>query len=118
MGAGQGGGKQGLAMSSPTPTAGPKREMKLLSMGLPRSGTASITRALTILGFEDVHHGIKYSSRQRDWQILNRAADATFSNLPTYTGVPFTRAQWDELFGAHDATTDMAACFGMTLVDA
>ncbi|EJD54839.1 hypothetical protein AURDEDRAFT_51345 [Auricularia subglabra TFB-10046 SS5] len=93
----------------------PKRDMKLLSLGLPRSGTASMTQALTMLGFEDVHHGVKYGGRKRDWEILDRAADATFPNLPTYTGKPFTREEWDELYAEHDAATDLAAFFGATL---
>lgn len=103
-------------MSAPTAGVARKREMKLLSLGLPRSGTSSITQALSMLGFDDVHHGVKYSWRRKDWEILGRAADATFANLPTYTGVPFTRAQWDELYGEHDAAADVAAFFGTTLV--
>ncbi|EJD48130.1 hypothetical protein AURDEDRAFT_61312 [Auricularia subglabra TFB-10046 SS5] len=103
-------------MSASSPRGVRKREMKLLSLGLPRSGTASMTEALTMLGFEDVHHGVKYALRKKDWEIFSQAADATFPNLPTYTGVPFTRAQWDELYGEHDAAADVCAFFGTTLI--
>ncbi|EJD54838.1 hypothetical protein AURDEDRAFT_52233 [Auricularia subglabra TFB-10046 SS5] len=102
-------------MSSPTSAARPKSEMKVLALGLPRSGTASITQALTMLGYENVHHGLKFLDRQNDWIVLSRAADATFPNLSTYTGVPFTRAQWDDLYGEHDAAADVSAFFGATL---
>lgn len=94
----------------------PKREMKVLALGLPRTGSASIADALTILGYKDVHHGIKAIDSLEDWKVLNRAADATFPVLPTYTGKPFTRDEWDELYGSCEAGTDMAALFATQLV--
>ncbi|KAF7546989.1 hypothetical protein G7046_g9144 [Stylonectria norvegica] len=95
-----------------------KRQMKVLSLGLPRTGTASIAEALTVLGYEDVYHGIKAIDRNEDWAIMNRAADASFPVLPTYTGTPFTRKQWDELFGSCEATTDVASVFAPQLIAA
>ncbi|KAH6879410.1 hypothetical protein B0T10DRAFT_412963 [Thelonectria olida] len=94
----------------------PKREMKVLALGLPLSGSASIAEALTILGYKDVHHGIKAIDSVDDWKVINRAADATFPVLPTYTGKPFTRDEWDELYGPYDAGTDMAALFATQLI--
>lgn len=92
--------------------------MKVIAPGLPRTGSTSIAEALTILGFKNVHHCSKAINRQADWQVLNRAADATFSCLPTYTGVPFTRENWDELYGDCEATTDAASMFGPELIAA
>lgn len=93
----------------------PKREMKVLALGLPRTGSASIADALTILGYENVHHGIKAIDSVEDWKVIHRAADATFPVLPTYTGKPFTRDEWDELYGPCEAGTDMAALFATQL---
>lgn len=96
----------------------PKCEMKVLALGLPRTGSASIAEALTILGYKNVHHGIKAIDDPDSWKVISRAADATFPVLPTYTGKPFTREQWDELYGTCEAGTDMAALFATQLVDA
>ncbi|CAI6090459.1 unnamed protein product [Clonostachys chloroleuca] len=94
----------------------PKREMKVLCLGLPRTGSTSIAEALTILGYQNVHHCSK--AAKDDWRVLNRAADATFACLPGYTGVPFTREEWDELYGPCEATTDAASMFGPQLIAA
>jgi hypothetical protein len=93
-----------------------KRDMKVLALGLPRTGSASIAEALTILGYKNVHHGIKAIDDPDSWKVLNRAADATFPVLPTYTGKPFTRAQWDDMYGSCEAATDMAALFAPQLI--
>lgn len=94
-----------------------RREMKVLAMGLPRTGSASMAKALEVLGFDDVYHGIKTIKSPRDWKILNRACDATFAHLPSYTGKPFSRDDWEELYGPYEATTDVAAVFGRHLVE-
>ncbi|KAH7114568.1 hypothetical protein B0J13DRAFT_393505, partial [Dactylonectria estremocensis] len=94
----------------------PKREMKVLALGLPRTGSASIADALTILGYENVHHGIRAIDSVDDWKVINRVADATFPVLPTYSGKPFSRDEWDELYGSCEAGTDMAALFATQLI--
>lgn len=92
--------------------------MKVLALGLPRTGTASIREALTILGYKDVYHGIKSIDNNADWAIFNCAADASFPNIPTYTGKPFTRDEWDELFGHCEGATDVASVFAPQLIEA
>lgn len=104
--------------STPSPPPGPQREMKVLALGLPRTGSTSIAEALTILGYKDVYHCTKAINSPRDWQILGRAADATFPCLPSYTGVPFTRHDWDELYAPCEGTTDAASMFGPSLLAA
>lgn len=94
----------------------PKREMKVLALGLPRTGSASIAEALEMLGYQNVHHGMKAIDKLDDWKVINRAADATFPVLPTYTGKTFSREEWDELYGTCEAGTDMAALFATQLV--
>ncbi|KAH7154671.1 P-loop containing nucleoside triphosphate hydrolase protein [Fusarium sp. MPI-SDFR-AT-0072] len=103
-------------MANSTAASKAKREMKVLALGLPRTGSASIAEALTILGYKGVHHGLKAIDSLDDWKVINRAADATFPVLPTYTGEPFTRDEWDELYGPCEAGTDMAALFATQLI--
>ncbi|KAI5459191.1 P-loop containing nucleoside triphosphate hydrolase protein [Mariannaea sp. PMI_226] len=96
----------------------PKRDLKVLSLGLPRTGSASLCEALTILGYKDVYHGLKAIGTNEDWVILNRAADASFPVLPTYTSKPFTRDEWDEVFGHCEGVTDIGAMFAPQLIEA
>ncbi|CEI68249.1 hypothetical protein FVEN_g11802 [Fusarium venenatum] len=97
-------------------TAKQMREMKVLSLGLPRTGSASMAEALTILGYKNVYHATQAINRPEDWEILERACDASFPNLPSYTGKPFTREEWDELWGHCEATTDVASIFAPQLI--
>ncbi|KAL6859863.1 hypothetical protein ACO1O0_003887 [Amphichorda felina] len=90
----------------------PHREMKVLSVGLPRTGSTSIAAALSILGYQGVYHTSKAMNRPGDWAILEAAADAT------YTGQPFTRADWDALYAPFEATTDAASMFAPELIRA
>lgn len=90
----------------------------ILCLGMARTGTASLTAALRILGFHNIHHGLEINEDDPQWIVLDREADATFPSLPTYTGKPFTRAEWDEVFGSYDAVTDIASFFGTSLIRA
>ncbi|KAI9148941.1 hypothetical protein HJFPF1_10985 [Paramyrothecium foliicola] len=98
--------------------AHPRREMKVLALGLFRTGSASIAKALETLGYQDVYHLLKCIESQDDFKILNRAADATFPTLATYTGKAFSRQEWDELFGSCEAATDVASFFALELIQA
>ncbi|KAK7225340.1 hypothetical protein V2G26_013343 [Clonostachys chloroleuca] len=98
--------------------ARPQLEMKVLAMGLPRTGSASLAEALEILGYDGVYHGVKAIDSPEDWKIFDRAADATFPVLPGYTGKGFTQEQWNELYAPYEATTDMASVFGTHLIKA
>ncbi|KAK4089377.1 uncharacterized protein PCL_11798 [Purpureocillium lilacinum] len=108
----------GAPRCSPQPT--PARPPPVLCLGMARTGTASLAEALRILGVGRVHHGLEIYQKEFNyqWRIINRAADATFPVLPTYTGKPFTREQWDEVFGDYDAVTDVASFYAMSLIHA
>ncbi|KAI8244004.1 hypothetical protein K4K57_012829 [Colletotrichum sp. SAR 10_99] len=106
-----------MATKSDAPAPQPK-EMKVLSLGMTRTGSASITQALTILGYDGVHHGIQAISSPREWTLFSAAADSTFPTLPTYTGAPFPRESWDSLFGKYEAVTDMGSFFAVQLIQA
>ncbi|KAK5994209.1 hypothetical protein PT974_07652 [Cladobotryum mycophilum] len=94
----------------------PQREMKVLALGLPRSGSASLAAALTILGYKDVYHALQAFDRPDTWEFFNCAADASYPSLPTYTGHAFTRQDWDELFGSCEVTTDAGAMFAPQMI--
>ncbi|OBS20443.1 hypothetical protein FPOA_06812 [Fusarium poae] len=97
------------------------RPPPLLFLGAARTGTASLMEALRILGLENVHHGWEVSERedqQWQWRIFDRAADATFPNIPTYNGKGFSRAEWDEVFGSYEAVSDVASFFAESLIPA
>jgi hypothetical protein len=81
--------------------------MQVLSLGLPRTGTASMARALTILGFGHVAHGFDLLDSEDYVRRWDRAVDA--KTRPD--AEPFTRADWDELLGSCGAVTDMPCAF-------
>ena len=83
-----------------------------------RVGSASITQALEILGYQDVHHGIKAISSPIEWELFSKACDSFYPSLPTYTGAPFTRADWGVIFGPYEAVTDMSSFFATQLIEA
>ncbi|KAL7935750.1 hypothetical protein V8C35DRAFT_333607 [Trichoderma chlorosporum] len=87
------------------------REMKILSLGLPRTGSMSMRKALEILGYKGIYHAIDHVDDAADWETFIRAVDASHPVSPTYTGKPFTRDNWDELFGPYEAATDVASLF-------
>ncbi|TWU70851.1 hypothetical protein ED733_002123 [Metarhizium rileyi] len=87
--------------------------MKVLSLGLPRTGSASIAKALKILGYESVCHGVDIIDTAPEvLRLFGRAADASFPVLPSYTGKPFAVKDWEELYWKYDASTDVAGLFG------
>ncbi|TLD04411.1 uncharacterized protein PgNI_12140 [Pyricularia grisea] len=96
----------------------PIKPVQILSMGLIRTGSASITQALTTLGYKNVHHGISAIADREKFALFSAAADAHFSTLPTYTGKAFSRADWDALFGDCEAVTDMGSFFAPHLIAA
>jgi hypothetical protein len=95
----------------------PSRDLKVLALGLPRTGTLSLAHALRMLGYNKVHHTIDHPEEET-WKNLSRAADATFSSLPTYTGSPFTKADWDAMYSGYEAVSECAALFSPQLIDA
>ncbi|KAF5627437.1 hypothetical protein F52700_8363 [Fusarium sp. NRRL 52700] len=104
-----------------TTSAKATRPPPILCIGAPRNGSASLMQALQILGYPNVHHGWEVAEREDlrwQWPIFDRACDATFTNLPSYNGKPFSRADWDEVFGEYDAVSDIAAFFAESLVPA
>ncbi|KAK8051551.1 hypothetical protein PG993_002936 [Apiospora rasikravindrae] len=94
------------------------KPMQVMSLGMTRTGSASITQALTILGYRSVHHGIQAISNPNDWAVFSSASDALFTALPSYNGKPFGRSDWDKVFGQCEAVTDMGSFFALPLIEA
>ncbi|KAK8059860.1 hypothetical protein PG996_009790 [Apiospora saccharicola] len=92
------------------------KPMQVMSLGMTRTGSASITQALTILGYRNVHHGIQAISNPNDWTVFSSASDAFFDTLPSYRGQPFGRFDWDKIFGRCEAVTDMGSFFALPLI--
>jgi hypothetical protein len=92
------------------------QEMKVLVLGLPRTGSASTAAALRILGYKNVHHGLDNIHNATDWRLFDLAADATFPALPSYSERALTQQDWDQAFGSCEAATDMASYFATQLV--
>lgn len=92
--------------------------MQVLSLGLPRTGSASLAEAFAILGYQGVFHGLNVLDDDDTYRKLGCAADATFPVLQSYTGVPYSNDDWNNLYGEYEVTTDMASFFAPQLIEA
>lgn len=99
----------------------PLERPPILCLGCARTGTASLMKALEILGFPNTHHGwdlCELDHLQWQWPLLDQANDATFPSLQTYHGKPFSRGDWDQVFGQYDAVSDVASFYAESLIPA
>ncbi|KAI2631853.1 P-loop containing nucleoside triphosphate hydrolase protein [Hypoxylon sp. NC1633] len=101
----------------------PDGPLRILSLGLPRTGSSSMAEALRILGFRRVHHGTEMILEGWDVTWVSRAAKAHFPSLSLsepgeHRCRPFTREEWDEIFGGFDAVTDYACMLALPLIAA
>ncbi|KAI7543863.1 hypothetical protein KC331_g7154 [Hortaea werneckii] len=96
--------------------AGRSRPMRVLNLGVFRTGTSSLREALSILGFQKVYHmSYVFQQKPSDSKIWLRAFDAKYRNL----GAPFSREDWDEILGDCDAVSDFpCAAFSEELIAA
>ena len=72
-----------------------KVPMRVLCLGLPRKGTASMQTALQMLGYNKTYHMLVVLYNPPDARMWLEAADAEFHGK----GKPFGREQWDQLLG-------------------
>ncbi|KAL2206564.1 hypothetical protein CC79DRAFT_1342975 [Sarocladium strictum] len=91
------------------------RQMKVISLSLPRSGTTSMQDALGALGYNVHHLGVNWYNFQGD-ELLNRCTNAHYDNLSSFTGKPWTAEEWDELLGPFDAVTDLSGTMPLTFI--
>ncbi|CAN8104759.1 unnamed protein product [Discula destructiva] len=103
------------------PIKGSNCPTQVLSLGMARTGTASMAAAYRILGYTNVWHPLQATRHKPLWRALDRASDATFPSLPGHDPVkqpPFTRAEWDEIWGPCEAITDICSFFAPQLIAA
>ncbi|RDW92234.1 hypothetical protein BP5796_01628 [Coleophoma crateriformis] len=89
--------------------------MKVLILGLGRTGTSSLREAMRQLGYEDTYHMMSCSIENPPDALLWRDAFAAkFDNGPA-----FTRKDWDQLLGHCMAVCDWpAVAFAEELIEA
>ncbi|KAF4969807.1 hypothetical protein FSARC_3032 [Fusarium sarcochroum] len=103
--------------------------LKIIHAGLYRTATGSMAKAYRILGY-NAQHALE-DLWNLPWVRLEQAAEATWphlANLPGYTfksedgtvrpRPPFTRADWQTIWGEFDVATDMASPFVLELIKA
>lgn len=98
--------------AAPSPSGGGGGEgLAVIHVALFRMATKSMAAAYSTLGYK-VHHGID-DILGNPWHLLEEAADATWPDAPgARPRPPFTRRDWDRLFGdEYDIATDMACPF-------
>jgi hypothetical protein len=79
--------------------------VKILALGMPRTGTGSIKLALEHLGYGPVHHGLDVINRPQEsiiWNELLRKKHFSQQKL--------SRTDLDLLFHGYAAVTDMCFC--------
>lgn len=82
-----------------------KREvpLKVICLGVSRTGTVSLRQALVTLGYKDVYHFASVlQENPRDAEMWTEAMNAKFKGK----GKEFEKADWDQLLGHCMATTD------------
>lgn len=82
--------------------------MQVLALGMPRTGTASVHAALTMLGYE-TYHGFRASARTRDYELWNPAYETKFLNTPSEACIEVNGTFFDKVLGDMNAVTDMPA---------
>ncbi|KAF2456050.1 hypothetical protein BDY21DRAFT_262209, partial [Lineolata rhizophorae] len=98
-----------------------KVPMEVLSLGLLRTGSASMSEALKILGYHHTYHGLDtlHAGTEgggrglRDWQYWDKARLATWHGHGK-----FDREEWDDFLGYCMAATDLASLFAVGLIRA
>jgi hypothetical protein len=102
--------------ASSTRRSGPP---SVIHAGLWRTGTASMCEAYSALGLRP-WHGLYLDKEETEiWHRFERAIDATLPQTPgARPQRPFTRADWDTIFGDYDVPTDWAGWFVEELAEA
>ncbi|KAH7157773.1 P-loop containing nucleoside triphosphate hydrolase protein [Dactylonectria estremocensis] len=86
--------------------------MQVLVLGLPRTGTQSLADALDLLGISPVYH-MREVGKHGHAELWMAALEAKQS------GIPWTRAQFNQMLGGFQAAADYpAAIFPAELLDA
>lgn len=94
------------SLAKPEKAAGPPI---VINAGCWRTGTATMAAAYRLLGLRS-HHTLTDMGDLRQWELLEEAAEAKWPGVPNARPrPPFTRRDWDRVFGDYDAVTDGGA---------
>lgn len=90
----------------------PKQPMLVLALGLPRSGSLSLTAALEQIDYPEVYHLHKIPYNSSDYDFWLRANEAL------HQGKTLTREDWDQVLGTWEGVADIGAAFAPQLAQA
>lgn len=82
--------------------------MRVLCMGMARTGTNSMTIALRKLGLNPYHGSECFKNPPRDFNLWIEAMQCNFFNPGDKK--PYAREEFDRLLGPYDACLDVPAC--------
>ncbi|KAI0870673.1 hypothetical protein GGS24DRAFT_474505 [Hypoxylon argillaceum] len=92
--------------------------LKIINASLFRMATKSMAQAYVILGYR-AHHGLLEDVTDTPWELLEKAADATWPGIPgAIPRPPHKREDWAEIWGSYDVVTDIASPFAFELIKA
>nr|POF21087.1 hypothetical protein CFP56_66501 [Quercus suber] len=80
--------------------------LEVLALGISRAGTESLRNALVELGYEDVHHGVRFILSDQERLQWLRLAWAQHTN----NSAGLTTAEFDKVLGDCAAVTDNPSC--------
>lgn len=100
----------------PAPERKRTKPMEVLALGMPRSGTESLSRALTMLGYDHTWHGFDPFDTPSDLEVLHDLAKLKWRG-PMKGTSNVTAKDFDRLFGHSVAVTDLQpAAFARELI--
>lgn len=79
-----------------------------------------MAKAYIALGYR-THHGLLEDVMESPWSLIEHAAEATWPSVPgapESPHQPYTRSDWDAIWGSYDAVTDLASPFAIELIKA
>ena len=103
----------------PEPNQTRTRPLEIMCLGLSRSGTESLKRALELLGCEKVYHGFNVPENPGHAIVWCRLGFAKEAQHESSDSSVFTARSFDRMIGDCDAVTDIpCATFGPELLQA
>ncbi|KAL6708101.1 hypothetical protein ACN47E_003535 [Coniothyrium glycines] len=86
-----------------------KRPMRILVLGMCRTGTTSLSAALRKLGYTP-HQMRDVLLRPKDLSLWQEAIDLTFSLQEDSKQAPYARPEFDKLLSEYDVVMDLPGC--------
>ncbi|KAI2612595.1 uncharacterized protein GGS25DRAFT_476046 [Hypoxylon fragiforme] len=108
-------------MEEPAPAPAPASNgdgLKVINASLFHMANKSMAKAYTILGYS-TENGLLQDVMHSSWELLSQAAEAKWPSEPSATPrPPYTREDWDAIWGPYDVVTDLASPFALDLIKA